>query len=77
MAEVFPAGISQKLVKNWILEPFVVRFWQILKYFQVWGFFQKDQLDIGLGGNGRKWVKNWILEPYLVKSRLVLVYFQV
>ena len=42
------------------------------------GFFQKDQLGIGLPErNGRKWVKNWILEPYLVKYRLVLVYFQV
>jgi hypothetical protein len=41
LAEVFPAGISRKLVKNWILEPSVVKFRGILKYFQVWGSFQQ------------------------------------
>jgi hypothetical protein len=36
LALVLCGAMWQKLVKNWILEPFVLKFRQILKYFQVW-----------------------------------------
>ena len=31
----------RKLVKNWILEPFIVKFRGRMNYFQVWGSFQQ------------------------------------
>jgi hypothetical protein len=41
LALVLCGALWRKLVKNWILEPFVAKFRQILNYIQVMGSFQQ------------------------------------